>query len=166
MPSAMKAMRGSLIPKQNARFSYFACFRTTVDLNCLYCIVPAKSPCEPAPCACLTACVIMPRPQINPVFPMNKLLVLSAALFLSGCQSLLQSAPESSPPVEESMPEPATIGPDEYASFSRDTLYSLLVAELAGQRNRFDIALNNYVRQANADRKSTRLNSSHVKISY
>ena len=48
------------------------------------------------------------------------------------------------------MPEPATIGPDEYASFSRDTLYSLLVAELAGQRNRFDIALNNYVRQANA----------------
>lgn len=48
------------------------------------------------------------------------------------------------------MPEPATISPDEYASFSRDTLYSLLVAELAGQRNRFDIALNNYVRQASA----------------
>lgn len=71
---------------------------------------------------------------------MNKLLVLSAALFLGGCQSLLQSAPESSPPVEESTPEPATIRPDEYASFSRDTLYSLLVAELAGQRNRFDIA--------------------------
>jgi len=81
---------------------------------------------------------------------MNKLLVLSAALFLGGCQSLLQSAPESSPPVEESLPEPATISPDEYASFSRDTLYSLLVAELAGQRNRFDIALNNYVIQASA----------------
>ncbi|MHB0763106.1 tetratricopeptide repeat protein [Stutzerimonas sp. NM35] len=81
---------------------------------------------------------------------MNKLLVLSAALFLGGCQSLLQSAPESSPPVEESLPEPATISPDEYASFSKDTLYSLLVAELAGQRNRFDIALNNYVIQASA----------------
>ena len=81
---------------------------------------------------------------------MKKLLVLSAALLLGGCQSILQSTPESSPPVEETTPEPATIGPDEYASFSRDTLYSLLVAELAGQRNRFDIALNNYVRQANA----------------
>ena len=79
---------------------------------------------------------------------MNKLLVLSAALFLGGCQSLLQSAPESSPPVEESTPEPATIRPDEYASFSRDSLYALLVAELAGQRNRFDIALNNYAHQA------------------
>ena len=81
---------------------------------------------------------------------MNKLLLLGAALFLGGCQSLLPSAPESSPPVEEAIPEPATIRPDGYASFSRDTLYSLLVAELAGQRNRFDIALNNYVRQANA----------------
>ena len=32
--------------------------------------------------------------------------------------------------------------------FSEDSLYSLLVAELAGQRNRFDIALSNYVVQA------------------
>lgn len=35
-----------------------------------------------------------------------------------------------------------------YGSFTQDTLYSLLVAELAGQRNRFDIALANYTDQA------------------
>ena len=35
-----------------------------------------------------------------------------------------------------------------YGSFKEETLYSLLVAELAGQRNRFDIALANYVDQA------------------
>ena len=38
--------------------------------------------------------------------------------------------------------------PEKYGSFSEDSLYSLLVAELAGQRNRFDIALSNYVVQA------------------
>lgn len=42
--------------------------------------------------------------------------------------------------------------PEKYASFSEDSLYSLLVAELAGQRNRFDIALSNYVVQAQKTR--------------
>lgn len=79
---------------------------------------------------------------------MNKLLVLSAALFIGGCQSLSQQASESAPPVDEAAQQPATISPQPHGSFSRDTLYALLVAELAGQRNRFDIALNNYVQQA------------------
>ena len=81
---------------------------------------------------------------------MNKLVALTALLFLGGCQSLMQSAPHSSPPVEDSTPEPQAEAPREYGSFSRETLYALLVAELAGQRNRFDIALGNYVQQANA----------------
>ncbi|WP_407291976.1 tetratricopeptide repeat protein [Stutzerimonas zhaodongensis] len=81
---------------------------------------------------------------------MKKHLALSAVLFLGGCQSFMQNAPDSSPPIEEATPEPATTGPSEFGSFSRDSLYSLLVAELAGQRNRFDIALGNYVQQANA----------------
>jgi tetratricopeptide (TPR) repeat protein len=38
--------------------------------------------------------------------------------------------------------------PQVYRSFSEETLLSLLTAELAGQRNRFDIALDNYVQQA------------------
>lgn len=81
---------------------------------------------------------------------MKKLLALSAVLFLGGCHSFMQSAPDSSPPVEDAAPEAATMRPSEYGSFSPDSLYSLLVAELAGQRNRFDIALGNYVQQANA----------------
>ncbi|HAQ73660.1 MAG TPA: hypothetical protein DCR66_06760, partial [Pseudomonas sp.] len=81
---------------------------------------------------------------------MNKLVAFTALLFLGGCQSLMQSAPHSSPPVEDSTPEPQAEAPREYGSFSRETLYALLVAELAGQRNRFDIALGNYVQQANA----------------
>ncbi|HAQ88019.1 MAG TPA: hypothetical protein DCR78_16485, partial [Pseudomonas sp.] len=81
---------------------------------------------------------------------MKKLLALSAALFLGGCQSFMQSPPDSSPPIEEATAEPAAKSPSEYGSFSGDTLYALLVAELAGQRNRFDIALGSYVQQANA----------------
>ncbi len=81
---------------------------------------------------------------------MKKLLVFSAVLLLGGCQSFMQSAPDSGPPVEEATPATAKASPSEYGSFSSDTLYALLVAELAGQRNRFDIALGNDVQQANA----------------
>lgn len=45
-------------------------------------------------------------------------------------------------------PLPAPEKPTVYSSFSEDTLYSLLSAELAGQRNRLDLALDNYVTQA------------------
>ncbi|GAB7531715.1 tetratricopeptide repeat protein [Pseudomonas sp. 3A(2025)] len=38
--------------------------------------------------------------------------------------------------------------PTVYGSFTQDQMFSLLSAELAGQRNRFDIALDNYVTQA------------------
>ena len=38
--------------------------------------------------------------------------------------------------------------PQVYGSFSEETVFSLLSAELAGQRDRFDIALGNYLTQA------------------
>lgn len=78
---------------------------------------------------------------------MKRLLALTA-LLLTGCQTV--------PPTTEAEPsrpadEAAVVAPPlEPASFSPDTLYALLVAELAGQRNRFDIALGNYVQQAHA----------------
>ncbi|MDP3815749.1 tetratricopeptide repeat protein [Pseudomonas sp.] len=76
--------------------------------------------------------------------------LLTAAALLSGCQSFAPSAPDGTPPVED----PAVIAPKAqpqvYRSFSEETLFALLSAELAGQRNRFDIALGNYVQQANA----------------
>jgi len=55
------------------------------------------------------------------------------------------------PEIAEIKPEPkeAELPP---APFSRDTLYSLLVAEVAGRRGNFDIALNNYLEQAQQTR--------------
>lgn len=81
---------------------------------------------------------------------MNKsLALLTASLLLAGCQTLAPT-PDGTPPVEDATASKAPAALQQYASFSEDTLYSLLAAELAGQRNRFDIALGNYVQQANA----------------
>lgn len=79
----------------------------------------------------------------------KSLALLTASLLLAGCQTLAP-APDGTPPVEDAATSKAQADPKQYASFSEETLYSLLAAELAGQRNRFDIALGNYVQQANA----------------
>ena len=70
--------------------------------------------------------------------------LLTALALLGGCQALSPSAPDGTPPVEEASPAAAS-EPKVYASFDKETLFALLTAELAGQRNRFDIALGNYV---------------------
>jgi len=72
--------------------------------------------------------------------------LLLAFVFLSGCQAMAPVSPDDSSPVEDSTPAPEK--PKVYSSFSEETIFSLLSAELAGQRNRFDIALDNYVTQA------------------
>ncbi|MFP6850882.1 MAG: tetratricopeptide repeat protein [Pseudomonas sp.] len=80
---------------------------------------------------------------------MNRsLALLTAAAFLSGCQTFAPSAPDGTPPVEDPAVVAPPAQPQVYRSFSEETLLSLLTAELAGQRNRFDIALDNYVQQA------------------
>ena len=85
---------------------------------------------------------------------MNKsLALLTAVLFLGGCQNLSPRTEGDTPPVEDTPPARVERQPPPvYGSFSRETLYELLAAELAGQRNRFDIALDNYVRQAHETR--------------
>ncbi|WP_411381242.1 tetratricopeptide repeat protein [Pseudomonas sp. MPB26] len=72
--------------------------------------------------------------------------LLLAFVFLSGCQAMAPVSPDGTPPVEDSTPAPEK--PKVYSSFSEETVFSLLSAELAGQRNRFDIGLDNYVTQA------------------
>lgn len=83
---------------------------------------------------------------------MNKSLALLTALaLLSGCQILPSATPDQAPPPatsETAAAEGQPAAPS--ASFSPDTLYSLLAAELAGQRERYDIALANYMEQAHA----------------
>ncbi|MDU9415025.1 tetratricopeptide repeat protein [Pseudomonas sp. zfem005] len=81
---------------------------------------------------------------------MNKsFALLTALLLVGGCQTLAPTSPDGTPPVEDTSQAPDS-KPEVYGSFSRDTLFALLSAEVAGQRNRFDIALGNYVQQANA----------------
>lgn len=76
---------------------------------------------------------------------MNKSYALLLALaLLQGCQSLAPKTDAQSPADADKQAEKPVV----YGSFKQDTLYSLLVAELAGQRNRFDIALANYADQA------------------
>ncbi|MCJ8169640.1 tetratricopeptide repeat protein [Atopomonas sediminilitoris] len=79
---------------------------------------------------------------------MNKPLALALSfLALQGCQTF--SALTTPEPAAVSTPAEVAATPEKhYRNFERDTLYALLVAELAGQRNRFDIALGNYVQQA------------------
>ncbi|MBU1331608.1 MAG: tetratricopeptide repeat protein [Gammaproteobacteria bacterium] len=78
------------------------------------------------------------------------LALLTAAAVLSGCQTFNSAEPDGVPPVEDASVVAQPPAPKTYASFSQETLFSLLSAELAGQRNRFDIALGNYVQQAEA----------------
>lgn len=80
--------------------------------------------------------------------------LLAAGLLLSGCSSLLQPDAPAAPaqPPSTSETETAADTPVTYGNFQQDTLYELLSAEIAGQRNRFDLALDNYLRQARRTR--------------
>ncbi len=76
---------------------------------------------------------------------MKTLYITGIALFgilaLQGCSNLKT-------PVNEPEPTPAVVA----RAFPAETLYALLVAEMAGNRNRFDIALGNYIQQAHRTR--------------
>lgn len=71
-------------------------------------------------------------------------------LWLGGCSSTPKQPEqvEASPSPVAALPETAPKIEDR--PFDIDTLYALLVAEIAGSRKRYDIALNNYVQQASA----------------
>jgi len=75
--------------------------------------------------------------------------LLFAFVLLAGCQTWSAKQQEAAPAAQDTPPAPAPkAAPQVYSSLSEDTVYSLLTAELAGQRNRFDIALDNYAVQA------------------
>lgn len=56
--------------------------------------------------------------------------------------------PAVAPVVETPPPTPVTAPAQEYTAFAPETFYSLLVAEVAGNRNRLDVMLSNYQQQA------------------
>ncbi len=79
---------------------------------------------------------------------MNRSYALFLALaLLQGCQTLAPDSTDAQAPALDAAQKPAD-KPVVYGSFTQETVYNLLSAELAGQRNRFDIALDNYVSEA------------------
>lgn len=77
------------------------------------------------------------------------LLPLFILALLMGCSSQ-PVAPTTEPPPEPPVrPEILQITD---RAFDSETLYALLVAEIAGERGRFDVMLNNYVQQAQVTR--------------
>ena len=84
---------------------------------------------------------------------MNKLLAICCSLacltLFQGCESL----PLKTNAAETTATTPALTAPIppaiEYRNFSTDTLYSLLVAELAASRQNFELTLDRYTEQAN-----------------
>lgn len=80
------------------------------------------------------------------------LLALGLSLWLGGCAVTGQQAetPDHSAPDYDLSSEAQV--PVVYGQFSKDSLFALLTAEIAGQRNRFDIALGNYLDQARQTR--------------
>lgn len=81
---------------------------------------------------------------------MKKFLALTFALLAGGCHSLTAPPQSVATGVEDEASPKAAVQVALQAPFTRESLYALLVAEMAGQRNRFDIALANYMQQAQA----------------
>ena len=68
------------------------------------------------------------------------------------CGCALQATDQAPEPAPAAVVEPAPVPPTPERPFSRETLYSLLAAEIAGSRQQFDIALSNYAQQAKETR--------------
>lgn len=94
-------------------------------------------PCPPAPRS--GALLLKRRPLA---------LALCAAL-LAACAHTPQPQQDEAAAASEEPPEPAYVAD---RPFESETLYALLVAEMAGERQRFDVMLSNYVQQAEATR--------------
>ena len=80
------------------------------------------------------------------------LLIISLSLAVTACANRSQ-VDSSTVATVEPVPELSPILPaPPPRPFPKDTLFELLAAEMAGQRNRFDLALGNYLRQAKQTR--------------
>jgi tetratricopeptide (TPR) repeat protein len=83
---------------------------------------------------------------------MNKLLTiacsLSCLLLLEGCRTLPEKTADNTHTQSPALP--IITPPIEYRPFPTDTLYSLLVAEVAATRQNFGLTLEHYIEQAHA----------------
>ena len=74
-----------------------------------------------------------------------------AYLFLAGCATLSADGQDTSVAAPETA-KPTATEEEIVRPFDRETLYDLLVAEFAGKRNRADVALGKYLKQAHKSR--------------
>ncbi|GAB3092657.1 tetratricopeptide repeat protein [Aestuariicella hydrocarbonica] len=78
--------------------------------------------------------------------------MIFTALFLQGCATQLTAPANQTASDTATDPESAAEVKKPSRPFAPETLYSLLVAEMAGSRERYDIALGNYIQQAHKTR--------------
>lgn len=78
--------------------------------------------------------------------------LLGLSLGLLACAHRPTGTPAVAPPVAAAATAPAAPEPRQYNAFAPETFYSLLVAEVAGNRNRLDVMLSNYQQQAQSTR--------------
>lgn len=84
--------------------------------------------------------------------PLPVSILMTLSLLIGGC-AVTGSGPAPTDTAPADSAEPVAVEePIVYGQFSADTLFALLTAEIAGQRNRFDIALGNYLEQAEQTR--------------
>lgn len=72
-----------------------------------------------------------------------------AAILLNGC-SIYNNNKNANPNMKDA--QVGQSGGEVFATFEPDTLYDLMVAELGGHRQRYDLALGNYLKQAHRTR--------------
>jgi tetratricopeptide (TPR) repeat protein len=86
---------------------------------------------------------------------LTRLILASTFFTLTACTGLLKiSTPDTSPSKLASTPNGSTTEASKVRDFNldKDTLYDLIVAEVAAQRNHFNITLVNYILQARITR--------------
>ncbi len=79
------------------------------------------------------------------------LLAALTSLFLAGCSTMKSPTKDASTSTSQATND-TTHTQVNTRSFDRETLYDLLVAEFAGKRNRADVALGKYLKQAHKSR--------------
>lgn len=108
-------------------------------LSRLSCLITVKSEFKPKN--------VIHLPMTNSLARPIGLIGLSLSLLACAHRPVTVAPPAEAPP-----PTPIAAAPREYNAFAPETFYSLLVAEVAGNRNRLDVMLSNYQQQAQSTR--------------
>ncbi|SDJ85204.1 tetratricopeptide repeat protein [Microbulbifer yueqingensis] len=97
----------------------------------------------------------MPASRLSPVSSPRKLKWLAAgslAGLLAACAPVKQAGQEAAPGGDAGQPSATTAESAEARPFPIETFYTILVAEVAGNREHYDVALANYYHQAASTR--------------